>query len=300
LPSSPIRHRLSAAGVVAIEGPDRESFLQGQLTQDVRGLAPGASRLAAGLTSKGKVLYFGRLLAEPERFLILLPRDAVEAVRTHLAKYAAFQKVTVRDASEGRLLAALYGPGSAAITAPPGDTRLPAWGELAGEILGSEAGRGALEAALAAAGSIPISDDVAEALRIEAGRPRLGFDATEANLPDEVGLEDALSRTKGCYVGQEIVARRKTYGKPTRRLAGLRFEGAPMPTGTALALPERPDRELARVTSVATSERFGPIGLGIVSYEAADGARLAAAEDSARLAAATDGATALVVPLPFA
>jgi len=185
-------HRLEPAGVVAIEGADRESFLQGQLTQDVRGLAPGASRLAAGLTSKGKVLYFGRLLAEPERFLILLSREAVDTVKARLAKYDVFQRVTVRDASEGRVRAALYGPGAAAVAAPAGTARLPAWGELAGELLASEAHRGALESALASAGSVPISQKVAEALRIEAGRPRLGADATEANLPDEVGLEEAI------------------------------------------------------------------------------------------------------------
>jgi folate-binding protein YgfZ len=281
-------HRFVRAGVVAVEGPDRESFLQGQLTQDVRGLAPGASRLAAGLTPKGKVLYFGRLVAEPERFLLAVPADAAEAVRTHLAKYAAFQKVAVRDASSEHLLVDLYGP---RIGTLPAGVRLPGWGELAGEILFPAAQAAAVREALAAAGSVEIPEEIAEALRIEAGRPRLGADATEANLPDEVGLEDAISRTKGCYVGQEIVARRKTYGKPTRRLVGLRFQDTLLPAGTPLATPDRPDRELARVTSTAVSRRLGPIGLGIASYEAADGARLVAATDPP--------AAAVVTPLPF-
>jgi folate-binding protein YgfZ len=254
----------------------------------VRGLAPGDSRLAAGLTPKGKVLYVGRLVGEPDRFLLLLPRDAAIAVHAHLSKYAAFQKVSVRDVSDAFLLAALYAP--ADVAAPAGAVRLAGWGELSSEILAPAAVRPALEASLAAAGSAPIADEHAEALRIEAGRPRLGADATDANLPDEVGLEEAISRTKGCYVGQEIVARRKTYGKPTRRLVGLRFERDLLPPGTDLAAADRADRVLGRVTSAAISPRLGPIGLGIVLHEAPDGARLIAAGGAG---------SATLAPLPF-
>jgi len=284
-------HRFIAPGVLAVEGPDREAFLQGQLTQDVRGLAPGAARLAAGLTPKGKVLFFATLLAEPERLLLVLPLGAVPAVVAHLSRYAAFQKTTVRDASEGRLLAELYGADTASVPLPHGGARLPPWGELAGAILAPDSARETLEAALAAVGSVPLSEATAEALRIEAGRPRLGFDATDAHLPDEVGLEAAISRTKGCYVGQEIVARRKTYGKPTRRLVGFRFEDGLLEPGTSLASPDRLDRELSRVTSAAVSARFGPIGLGVASFEAAEGATLVSAAEPAR--------RALVTGLPF-
>ena len=284
-------HRLIAPGVVAVEGPDREAFLQGQLTQDVRGLAPGAARLAAGLTPKGKVLFFATLVAEPERLILVLPLTAVPTVVAHLSRYAAFQKTTVRDASEGRLLAELYGAAAASVPTPDGGTRLPPWGEIAGGILAPDAAREALEAALAAAGSVPVSEATAEALRIEAGRPRLGADATDAHLPDEVGLEAAISRTKGCYVGQEVVARRKTYGKPTRRLVGFRFEDGLLPPGTPLASPDRLDRELSRVTSAAVSARLGPIGLGVASFEAADGATLVSPAEPAR--------RAIVTGLPF-
>lgn len=254
----------------------------------MRGLAPGESRLAAGLTPKGKVFYFGRLVAEPDRFLLVLPRDSVAAVQAHLARYASFQRVSVRDVSDAFLLADLYTP--AEVAAPAGAVRLTGWGELSGEILAPAAEGPALEAALVAAGSTPIPDEQAEALRIEAGRPRLGADATDANLPDEVGLEEAISRTKGCYVGQEIVARRKTYGKPTRRLVGVRFERDLLPPGTELAAAERPDRVLGRVTSAAVSPRLGPIGLGIFLHEAPDGARLIAADGTG---------SATLVPLPF-
>jgi folate-binding protein YgfZ len=256
----------------------------------VRGLSRGGARLAAGLTPKGKVLYFGWLVGGSDRFLLVVPRDAAARVLAHLAKYAAFQKVTVRDASEDYVAASLYAPLDD-VAPPDGALRLPGWGELAGRILAPARELGALEAALAAAGSTALADEDAEARRIEAGRPRLGADATDAHLPDEVGLEPAISRTKGCYVGQEVVARRKTYGKPTRRLVGLRFERELLLPGTALSDPVRPDRELGRVTSAAVSPRLGPIGLGIASFEAPDGARLIA----------VDGAgSAALVPLPFA
>jgi len=260
----------------------------------VRGLAPAQARLAAGLTPKGKVLFFGTLLAEPDRLLLVVPLTSVTAVVAHLSRYAVFQKTTVRDASEGRLLAELYGASAASSPTSEGSIgiSLPGWGELAGAILATESERGTLEKALAAAGSVPISDATAEALRIEAGRPRLGADATDAHLPDEVGLEEAISRTKGCYVGQEIVARRKTYGKPTRRLVGFRFESGPLSPGTALAAPDRLDRELSRVTSDAMSARFGPIGLGVASFDAADGATLVSVADPER--------RAVVTALPFA
>ena len=265
-----LAHR-SRSGAVAVEGPDREAFLQGQLTQDVRGLGPGQSRPAAALTAKGKILYFGVLVAEPDRFLLLLPADAAPAAAAHLAKYAAFQKVSVRDATADYARIALYGPRSNAVPVPPGAVRLePEW-ENAGEILAPGHARLEILAGLAAAGSVEVADDTAEVLRIEAGRPRLHRDATEANVIAEIGLDPAVSAAKGCYVGQEIVARMRTYGsgRAPRRLAGFRFADRPVPAGTVFSDPEKPSRELARITSSAVSPRFGAIGLGLVSRDVA-------------------------------
>jgi len=278
-------------GVVAVEGEDRAAFLQGQLTQDVRGLAPGQSRAAAGLTPRGKLLYFGRLVAEADRLLLLVPAEAAPGVVAHLAKYAAFQKAAVRDATADYLRVALYGPRAEPFPTPAGATRLPGEWELAGEILAPSAAREAILASLSAAGSAALSEPAAEVLRVEAGRPRLSTDATEANLADEVGLEAAISSTKGCYVGQEIVARMRTYGRVNRRLAGFRFPAGPVPAGTAFPDPEKPQRELGRVTSSVVSPRFGPIGLGFVFRDVADGDGLALPGDSAP--------AAVVCGLPF-
>ena len=278
------------SGVISVEGPERAAFLQGQLTQDVRGLEAGSSRPAAGLSPRGKLLYFGLIAAEPERLLLVLPAEAVPGTVAHLSKYAAFQKVAVRDASAEYARIALYGPRAAEFPSPPGALRLPPDGETAGEIVAPAAGEGTVLDALAAAGSIEVSEETAEVLRVEAGRPRFGRDATGDNVPAELGLEPAISWTKGCYVGQEIVARMRTYGKAARRLAGFRFPQGPVAAGTAFPDPEKPQRELARVTSSVVSPRFGPIGLGFVARDVADGAVL----DSPG-----GGGSAVVRGLPF-
>lgn len=286
-----LAHRVRS-GAIAIEGPDREAFLQGQLTQDVRGLAPGAARLAAGLTPRGKLLYFGMLTAEPERLLLLFPEDAVAGAAAHLAKYAAFQKTRVRDATADYLRVALYGPQVRGVRLPEGARILEAGWDLAGEILApADLGPEVLRA-LVAAGSTAVGPGTALALRIEAGRPRLGTDADASHLPDEVGLSGAISAAKGCYVGQEIVARMRTYGRANRRLGGFRFPETPLPAGTVFSDPEKPSLELARITSVADSPRYGAIGLGLVFRDVADGARLVLPEAPDR--------TAVVTSLPFA
>jgi folate-binding protein YgfZ len=285
-------HRVRS-GALAVEGADREAFLQGQLTQDVRGLAPGASRLAAGLTPKGKLLYFGRLVAEQDRLLLLLPAEAVAGALAHLAKYAVFQKASVRDVTADYVRIALYGPQAGELVLPAAAVRMPPEWDLAGEVLAPRAERAELLRILSEAGSVPVSAAAAEALRVEAGRPRLHRDADLSHLPEEAGLGAAISANKGCYVGQEIVARMRTYGRANRRLVGFRF-----PPGTAAAEgmifpdPEKPQLELARVTSAVVSPRLGPIGLGYAFREVPDGTALPA---SGRLDAGS-----VVVGLPFA
>jgi folate-binding protein YgfZ len=287
-----LAHRYRDPGVVAVEGPDRVAFLQGQLTQDVKTLGVFEALPAAGLTPTGKLLYFGRVLALPDRLLLLVPSLAVASVVPHLSKYAAFQKVSIRDASAEHLRLSLYGPRAAGLEVPPGVLRLPGEYEIAAEILAPTPARSALDELLARSGSLPLGREAAEALRVEAGRPRFGQDADSSNLPDEVGLSGAISTTKGCYVGQEVVARLRTYGRVARRLTGFRFLDRPLPEGTLFPDPRRPETALGRVTSSVVSPRRGAIGLGFVSREVADAAVLAFPGQSR--------GSALVTPLPFA
>jgi len=285
--TSRLAHRRRSFGVLAVAGADREAFLQGQLTQDARGLREGEARRMAGLTPKGKLLYFGWLVGERDRALLLVPPDATETARAHLARFAVFQKVSVEDATPAYAAWGLYGP-AAGLSRPDGAVLLPAEGEMSGGLLSPAAAAGRIEAALAAAGSRAMDEAEAEVLRIEAGRPRFGVDADGSNLPDEVGLSEAISTTKGCYVGQEVVARLRTYGQVSRRLVGLRLEGGAA-AGTVFPNPEKPTHELARVTSAAASPRFGRIGIGMAARDVEEG----------RTLAGPGGIAARVVALPF-
>ena len=276
--------------MLSVSGADRLVFLQGQLTQDARGLRAGEARRMAGLTAKGKLLYFGWLVGESEHALLLVPASAREAARAHLARFAVFQKVSVDDVTGDYSVWGLYGSAAPAVPLPAGAVPLPAEGEMSAGVLARAPDAARIEALLANAGSRELTADQAEVRRIEAGRPRFGVDADGSNLPDEVGLEGAISTDKGCYVGQEVVARLRTYGKVSRRLVGFRFAERPLARGTVFPDPEKPDHELGRVTSSAASLRFGPIGLGFASRSVGDGAMLVA----------PGGASAAVTLLPFA
>lgn len=286
-----LAHRFRPAGVLDVTGEDRVGFLQGQLTQEMRGLAPGETRETAGLTPKGKLLFVARALGLPDRIRLLLPQSLRTPVFEHLRKYAVFTRVAIEDRSDEFLRLGLYGPGAAAWAAPESVVRLPAHGEFSAELLVPAAMRAAVEAALEAAGSQPVSEEAAEILRIEAARPRFGSDMDSANLPDEVGLAGAISTTKGCYVGQEVVARLRTYGRVNKRLVRFRFAERAIPAGTALRRPddEAPARiEAGRVTSSAVSPALGPIGLGFAFRDVADGDRLVSAEDARDSAVVSD------------
>jgi tRNA-modifying protein YgfZ len=130
-----------------------------------------------------------------------------------------------------------------------------------------------------------VSEEAAECVRIEAGRPRLGYDMDADTIPQEAGINDrAVSFTKGCYVGQETVARLHYRGKPNRHLRGLRLS-EPAARGSEILLGER---VVGRVGSTCVSPRLGPIALALVRREAEPGATVE-----------VDGAAAEVVALPF-
>jgi aminomethyltransferase len=253
---------------------------------------PGETRPVAGLTPKGKLLFAGRMRGAAESIWLLLPAAVRDTARSHLAKFAAFQKVTVADRSEDLLHLALYGPGAAAVAPGLGGEAFPGEGEISFEVLATAGSRGDLDRALDRAGSRPLSVESAEALRLEAGRPRWGVDFGTENFVDEVGLSRAVSTTKGCYVGQEIVARTRTYGRVNRRLVAFAFPEAPIAPDTRLTRPgEAPGKiEIGRVTSSGVSPRRGAIGLGFAFREIAAGERLESADSARR--------TALVSELP--
>jgi len=272
-----LAHRFRAAGVLDVVGEGRISFLQGQLTQEMTGLAVGECRPAAGLTSKGKLLFVARVVGLEDRVRLVVPASIRRLVLEHLQKYAVFTKVGIEDPSEEFVRVVLYGPEASRLRLPVDLDRLPADREIAGEVLAPSGRRAELEALLLSAGSAEVPEETAEVLRVEAGRPRFGSDMDSTNLPDEVGLGDAISTTKGCYVGQEVVARLRTYGRVNRRLVRFRFPGRPIEPGTPLRRPdeEKPGKvEAGRVTSSAVSPQSGAIGLGYAFRDVSDGDRL--------------------------
>jgi folate-binding protein YgfZ len=289
-------------GLLVVSGPEAAEYLQGQLTNDVEALEPGDAAYAALLDRKGHMQADMRVLRpgeEPELLLDLEP-EGLEAARRHLQMYKIGREVEVSDESEGHTLLSLIGPrsveiaGTAALpesaseTTTIGGAQCVAVGTAAGiDVIFAAAKREQVRDALLAAGAVEVSPEAAEILRIETGRPRFGAEMGTETMPAEAGIvEQAVSFTKGCYIGQETVARLHYKGKPNRHLGGLRFSG-PARRGEALRLGEK---VVGSVGSAALSPAFGAIGLAIVRREAEPGATLAVGED---------GVTAEVVALPF-
>jgi folate-binding protein YgfZ len=245
-------------------------------------MAPEQARPAAALTPKGKLLFLARVVGLPaDGRRLLLPASQGESALAHLKKFVIFQKVDIADRSAEFVRIGLYGPGAAEWNAIPEDAmKLAPDGEFAADLLVPSGIAGDLRAALERAGAAEVSEETAETLRIEAGRPTFGADADSNNLIDELGLDSAVSTTKGCYVGQEIVARMRTYGRVNRRLVGFRFPEGPIEPGAILKLPEEEEPgkiEQGRVTSAALSPAFGPIGLGFAFREVPEAGRLVSA-----------------------
>jgi len=289
-----LAYRVRRRGVLDVGGADRVAFLQGQLTQDVKAMTPGEVRPAAGLTPKGRIVFLARVLALPDTLRLLVPFDAREGILAHLKKYVIFQKVAIHDRSSDFALVGLYGPRAAGIAAPDGAIPLPREGEFSAELLVPSQQLEDCERILAGAGAAKVTEATAEVLRVEAGRPGFGSEVDDSHFPDEVGLDAAISTTKGCYVGQEIVARTRTYGRVNRRLVGFRFPDGLVAAGEVLKRPEEPEPgkiEQGRVTSAVVSPVFGAIGLGYAFRDVPAGSRLVSADGELR--------AAIVSALPF-
>jgi tRNA-modifying protein YgfZ len=288
-------------GVVAVVGPDAAEYLQGQLTNDVEALAAGDGQYAALLDRKGHMQSDLRVLRpSAEEIVLETEAGAREQVARHLGMYSIGRSVAVADRSEETVVVSLVGPRSVEIA---GTAALPenaceetgvggvaclAAGTADGiDLIAAAADAARLREALLEAGAVEVSEEAAEIVRIEAGRPRFGAEMGAETMPAEAGIvEDAVSFTKGCYIGQETVARLHYKGRPNRHLRGLRLS-APAAAGATLRLGEK---EVGRLGSAAVSPAFGPIGLAIVRREVEPGAELAVGED---------GVTAEVAALPF-
>lgn len=302
-------------GFVVVAGDRRAEMLNGLLTNQVTDLA-GAGRHALLLTAKGRVLSDLRVFPRSADMLLDVPRRGIANLLDAFNKYLPPIYATFEDASDELGQLGAYGPKAAeAIVEFWGDT-IPeehlavAEGEVDGqplllvrnrrlaadgfELIAPRAGIPKLAerllAAVAGVGGRPVGATAMEVVRVESGLPAYGIDMGEENLAQETGLEgDAISYDKGCYLGQEVVARVHFRGHVNRRLCGLEFDTDGTAPGTALYDGEK---EVGQVTSALRSPQLGPIGLGYVRREIEPPAELRQADGAA-------GGAVRVVDLPF-
>jgi folate-binding protein YgfZ len=282
----------SERGKLALTGREAKTFLHGQVTNDIEGLVPGTGCYAAFLTHKGKMQGDLRVFDLGDELLLDCERVALQDLFNMIRRYKLGLDVELHKRTLEMGLFSVIGPDAPSLVGPAEHTcaRVDLGGarvvavrtDVGVDVFFWADDREAVRRAL----DFPDGDEAAaEIVRVESGRPRYGIDLDDSVIPQEAGLnERAVSFTKGCYVGQETVARLHYRGKPNRRLRGVRLS-EPAPTGAELVYGEK---VVGRLGSVVVSPSLGPIGLALVRREAEDGATVEVA-----------GSRALIVDLPF-
>lgn len=271
-------------GRVLLTGPDRLTYLQGLLTNDIAALTPGAGCYAALLTPQGRMISDMRVFELGDAVLLDVPGTLAERVSTHLSDFIFSEDAAVQDVTATMTHLVVLGPASPMALGlgglRPFENRRATLGDVEVIVAGNdEFGVPAVDvfvesmrapavlAALAEAGVASVDDEIANVLRIEAGTPQFGLDMDQDTIPLEAGIEDrAISLTKGCYVGQEVIIRvlHRGHGRVARKLVGLVFSA----DGMVPARGERihaGGRSVGAVTSATWSPALGrPIALGYV------------------------------------
>jgi tRNA-modifying protein YgfZ len=283
----------SERGKLALTGREAKTFLHGQVTNDIEGLVAGTGCYAAFLTHKGKMRGDLRVFDLGDELLLDCERVALQDLFNMIHRYKLGLDVELHKRTLELGLFSVIGPDAPDLVgaAEHACARVPLGGatviavrtDLGVDIFFGAADREAVRASLTFSDG---DEAAAEIVRVESGRPRFGIDLDDSVIPQEAGInERAVSFTKGCYVGQETVARLYYRGKPNRRLRGVRLS-EPVPTGAELVLGEK---VVGKLGSVVVSPDHGPIALALVRREAEDGATVE-----------VGGAPALIVDLPFA
>jgi folate-binding protein YgfZ len=275
----------SEVGKLLLSGEQARAFLDGQVSNEIAALEAGHGRYAALLTNKGRMLGDLRVIAVDDDLLLLTERVALQALfdqvrRGLIGWQAELQKRTLELA-----LFSLVGPRAEEIARSAGlpipgpqehdvvarDATAVVRTDLGLDVLPPADQAEAVRRALLDAGAVEAPEAAAEIVRVEHGRPRYGLDLDDTVMPAEAGIVDrAVSFTKGCYVGQETVARLHWKGKPNRHLRLLRLT-APATSGDAVVAE---DRDVGRVGTAVVSPRLGPIALAVVRREVAVGDRV--------------------------
>ena len=277
---------LSSSGRFYVNGSEAVSFLNGLITNDMKTLAENQWMAAAFPNVQGRLVASVRVVRFSDGFLITTEAITHPRVLETLNRFTLAGDFHVTDLTNATAMLSLQGKETLAL----GQT-------VFGEIVTTIGAKGAIQKdavkiirashtaedgldllvdsddavplweALVGAGARPVGHEALEVLRIEAGVPRYGVDVDETTVVPEAGLDDAISYTKGCYIGQEIVARIKYRGHVAKRLTGVVFEGrANVETGARIRSID--DREIGRLTSVTYSPHLArTIALGYVKYD---------------------------------
>ncbi|HXR99240.1 MAG TPA: glycine cleavage T C-terminal barrel domain-containing protein [Pyrinomonadaceae bacterium] len=299
----------SSRGRIRVSGSEAVMFLNGLMTNDMKSLAANHWMPAVFPTVQGRLIGAVRVIrgSEPS-FLIDTETASHEAVLKTISRFTMAGDFKVADVTEETALLTVQGQLAGEVIEKVFETsaseipvngvsevrqvtiiRATHTGENGFDILVDSAQKAELLQALEDGGAQPISDDTLEILRVEAGIARFGVDMDNTNVVPETNLDDAVSYTKGCYVGQEIIVRIKHRGHPAKKLTGLKFEtDVQIESGAVINSTE--NQEIGRVTSAVISPRLGSIGLGYVRYEQlTEGTRVIV----------SDGIEATVTALPF-
>jgi tRNA-modifying protein YgfZ len=308
----------SARGRLVVSGNDRASYLQGLLTNDTVALKAGEGCYAAYLTAQGRMISDLWVYELGDLMLVDLPGETKDTVLAKLDQFIFSEDVQLGDVTATFAQIAIVGPDAATAAgglleggAADRLAALPEHGNLRGVLGGrpvivtrvTDAGApgfdlyvereraDALKEQLTKAGVAEADDETAEVLRIEAGVPVFHRDMDEETIPLEAGIEPrAISLTKGCYVGQEVIIRvlHRGHGRVARKLVGLLVAGDVVPPRGSTVASD--GREVGRITSSARSIALGrPIALAYLQRDfIAPGTPVSIA-----------GASAVVTALPF-
>lgn len=271
----------TTAGYVRIRGEDRQAFLQRQSTNDVQLLDSDRSVTTVLTSATARILDLLRLVQEPEAIgAITLPGRGQETTRFLKSKIFFMDKASVEDASQEFAQFDLIGHEAPKTLKSIGLNQVPSDDELvSGEVSGveirilSQRGSGYrlvvpaqnsedIVAILTDAGAVELTPEAYAVLRVEMGIPETGHELTEDYTPLETGLDWTVSGDKGCYTGQEVIARQITYDKVTRQMVGLRLSGEVEAGARVSSLEDK--KNVGEVTSYAHSPRFGHIALAVI------------------------------------
>ena len=268
-------------GIIKLSGADRVSWLQGMVTNDVQKLAPGSGCYAAHLTPQGRIVAQMHIFADEDALWLSLERVAIPNLLAAFNKLIIMEDVQVLDLSNGYSVLAVLGPKALAVTEAWSGEPLRLAEQFAhrkfedSRVVVSDPGcevwvpRGKADKVLrliANSGATAIDHGTWDVLRTERGLPVYGVDIDETTTMPEIG-EAGINYEKGCYIGQEVVAKVKYLGHVNRRFTGLMFSGTELPTPRSPI--QKGGREVGYITTALFSPGLNkPIALGFVSRAA--------------------------------